>query len=168
MGHQDGKKLAIGVMLRSSRVDFVHVRHSLYRFCTCCLCRTVSQDICRSLRVCLWLSASGLMAAISEGTRTAVRRSFIYPFFTCPSGLFFMVLIQNPFSQTSSLISCLFINPLISGDNPFTHRAARADQMALFMIWDLECNRKRASKPALESATDSFVFLCMLEEQTNQ
>ena len=75
-----------------------------------------------------------------------------------------VILLQVPFKMLSSShefsqamashpIFCLFLNPLISGDNPFTQRAARASGATSFTGWNLERWRKRASRRALNSAT---------------
>lgn len=53
-----------------------------------------------------------------------------------------------------------FINPLILGDNPFTKKAATAGCVTLFMVWNPECQRKRASKWALKNVTDTFLCVC--------
>ena len=58
--------------------------------------------------------------------------------------ILFVILLQDPNCSAivrssvrlvaSHLIFCLFINPLISGDNPFTKWAARVDWVTLFII----------------------------------
>lgn len=54
---------------------------------------------------------------------------------------------------------CLFINPLISGDNLFTGWAVRA---GLFIVWNPGCLRKRTSRQVLKSGTVSYRFIFLL------
>lgn len=63
----------------------------------------------------------------------------------------------------SQPIFCLYINPLISGYNPFTNRAARAGWAASFTIWNPVCYRKRISSQALKSITSYLFFVCLFE-----
>lgn len=63
---------------------------------------------------------------------------------------------------SSHPIFCLFINPLISGYNPFTKRTATASLVTLFIVGNLEYHQKRTSKWALKSAIhSSFFCLCV-------
>lgn len=48
--------------------------------------------------------------------------------------------------MASHPIFCLVIDLLHSGDNPFTRRASRAAWVTLFIFWNLECWKKRASR----------------------
>ena len=66
-------------------------------------------------------------------------------------------------SGASHPIFFLFVNPLIPRDNPFTNKAARVGWVTLFIVLNLECYGKGASKQALTSATDSSFFYCIVE-----
>ena len=48
--------------------------------------------------------------------------------------------------MASHPIFCIFIDLLISGDNPFTRRASRAAWVTLPIFWNPGCQKKRASK----------------------
>lgn len=64
--------------------------------------------------------------------------------------------------MASHPIFCLFIDLLISGDNPFTRRASRAAWVTLLMFWNPGCQKKRASKGPLKLASFiSLLFACL-------
>lgn len=69
----------------------------------------------------------------------------------------------------SLILFSVSVNPLISGNNLFTNRAAAKGWVTSFFVWNPESFRKRASKWPLKSATGSsfFLFSCLYNRQTS-